>query len=457
MKYLLLSFLLYFQNLIFSLFSPFIFIPNPIEFILILLIIILLSKIKYFKPLILIWQALYVIHFSFISYFGSNVTSTDIYLFFTHITETFETLANMYQIIFIPAAIAMPIIFVIIKLNITKSTINNKLLILLIALCIYYLPAKQPYDASFAIIRESIDYFTKKPPIEHTVIKKEINTIPLKQKDINIILVLGESMRAKEYQQNNYSIFLKNHYKTIYSAATNTDVSIPMLINGADSPLNINFRQNLFRLAKKNDFTTSFITVQSSKSMKYIMPYLDTSSIDRLNIIGSRDDGSLADSIKNINFNDKNFLVMQMQGEHSPYIYFPKEYGVSDDPIANYNKSMIYSDKILREMISYIKVYSKKPTLFIFTSDHGQLIGTRGKFGHNRFEEEIYKVPLVIYEKESGINKEDISQINNHHDVYRLLHFTLGYSPKLNLSNDAKIKIYGTMITAEDGFIEILK
>lgn len=280
--------------------------------------------------------------------------------------------------------------------------------------------------------------------------KNEKIETPLRDSDINIVLIIGESMRAKEFQEEEYEMFEHFFYKTIYSGATATDVSLPLLINGATRPSEIDFSKNIFSLATNNNYTTSFISIQTKKSTRYIKPYLHQKKINNFNIVGSRDDKELLNLFENIDFNSTkaNFIVMQMQGQHSPYIYYEnyKKSTIQEQ----YTQSMHYSNRIILEMIEYIKSL-KKETLFIFTSDHGELLGERGKMGHNRFEKEIYRVPLILFHTLK--QKIDFQNIQSHHDIYTLMHYILGYAKELEFSQK-KIRVNGSMISEEDGFRE---
>ncbi|MEK6659806.1 MAG: sulfatase-like hydrolase/transferase [Campylobacterota bacterium] len=408
----------------------------------------LFSKLKRFKIFILIIQIFYLIHFIFISYFGNPIQYTDIYLFFTHITETFESVTAIYDITFYPLLIVAATSFIIMYIRYEKSKISTFLLSTFLLFSLLF--QDKMYDASLSLIKESAkSIFLKK---EKGDIQKsdDKNRVPLHKTDNNIILVIGESMRSRENLKERYDIFENYRYKTIKSGATNTDVSVPLLINGGISPQKINLDDNLFLLAKKNGYKTSFISAQNEKSLKYIEPYLHKEHIDTFKILGSRDDKELVSNLKDLLLEDKNFIVLQMQGEHSPYIYYENS-DRSDSVELRYHKSMQYSDVVLNQLINYVSSYSKKPFLFIFASDHGELIGHDGKTGHNRFEKEIYSVPLVIHS-----NLETyLEKLESHGDVYELMYHYLGYSKEFKLKERKKIRVYGTMITEEDGYIDI--
>ena len=92
----------------------------------------------------------------------------------------------------------------------------------------------------------------------------------------------------------------------------------------------------------------------------------------------------------------------------------------------------------------------KKPTIFIYTSDHGELIGRHGKIGHNTFQKEVYRVPLIIFDN----LKSDIKykSIKSHQDIYNLIFHLFGYSKEFKESSKP-IRVNGSMINEEDGYI----
>jgi len=440
--YFLFSLVFYSQNFFFSLFSAFVFVPSLSEFITLYLLVLIISKSSYSKFIFSIWSSLYLIHFSFISFFGREIASSDIYLFFTHIVETYETFSytlDRYIGVFILFLFLICLIFWI---DFKKIKANIYILLFLLVSVLFI--GKQTNDASFVLVNSLKDLsFLDTKTVELREGKK---LEPLRNSDVNIVLVIGESMRAKEYQDKEYEMFERYFYKTIYSGATSTDVSLPLLLNGAIKPSSIEMGKNLFILAKQNNFYTTFITAQTPHSMKYIKPYLFLKNIDDFRVLGTRDDMNLVDELQKMDNNHSNLFVLQMQGEHSPYKYYPNFKDI--DLNERYTQSMNYSNKIIMQMIAHIKKIDKR-TIFIFTSDHGELLGEGSMYGHNTFEEQVYRVPLIIVDNfNSDVLYEDIF---SHNDVYTLIYHSLGYSKILKYSQET-LRVNGSMINEEDGY-----
>lgn len=442
------SLLLYLQNFIYTFFSNSIFIPSLIEFFTIFFIVLLISKVNRYKNIIFIFiQSIYFIHFSFISYFGKDVTHIDMYLFITHITDTFETFFDILYIFTTPLIITLAVLIIIFRINLKEVKVNTLLILIPLFILLFYLP-KNIYDKNIIFFKELVNLSTLKHK-QIIIDKNDKQLKPLKSSNINIVFIIGESLRAKEHMEIKLDIFEEYNYKTIYSAATNTDVVLPLLLNGTNDLQELNLSNNLFKLAKNNNYTTSFISTQSKISLQYITPYLSKDHIDKFNIMGSRDDKDLLNKL-HLDKDKPILTIMQMQGSHSPYRYYPS-YDKDKNATINYYGSSYYSDKILSSLIKSVKEI-KKPTVFIFTSDHGEFIGLNGKYGHNSFEKEIYQVPFVVF---NNFDLDiDINKIVSHLDIYNLILWLISYKEQ-QIKAINPIIVNGTMITGEDGFIKI--
>lgn len=284
------------------------------------------------------------------------------------------------------------------------------------------------------------------------IITKETPLYPQREPDTNIVLIIGESMKYDDFVES--KLKAQGHlYKKIFAGGTNTDVSVPLLINAKTNPLKLSPQNetNLFRLAKKNHFSTTFISMQSEKSLEYIKPYLQLENIDQYKSYSKEKrapkfDFFLLEDLEKINFEKPNFIVLQQLGQHSPYHYFE---GEKSTPKENYKKSIEYSFAFYKKVYEQLQK-SKKPFIMIVTSDHGEFSGEDGRWGHNSFEKTIYEVPMFIATK-SPISQIDIQ---SHYHLSEYITYLLGYHDRLTFSTKKSI-INGTMINREDGFIEI--
>ncbi len=416
---------------------------------LILYLGIFFKKSLYFY---LSFSLLGLIHHIFFSYFQRYLTSADIYNFFTHIHETFETLFVLWSLFVIPIIIFFTIIIILWLLNkitiqkyILKPWIKYPLLGLLLFINLNSTMGLKLLDSLLALqSTTNSDLVHLESPLYP---KREVNT--------TIILILGESMKYNSYVEQ--KLKTQGHfYKKIYAGATNTDISLPLLLNKKNNTLQLSPKNqtNLFRLAKKSNFNTAFISIQSEKSLHYIKPYLQLSFVDTYKSFEKKSikpmyDLLLLDELKKIDLSKKSFIVLQQIGQHSPYHYFKGQ--KSDHNSKNYQKSVDYSFEFYHSLFLYLK-NMQQPFILIYTSDHGEFSGEDGRYGHNSFDPVIYEVPMFI--TSNSIMPPNYQQINSHYELSQFLIYLLGFEKELIFDNKKTI-INGTMLTREDGFIVI--
>ncbi len=411
---------------------------SPIYFGLFFLLVLFLER-KY----LLILASLSLIHQLFFSYFQREMTSADIYNFFTHMSETFESFFSLIMIVYKPIIFFILLVILIRpKPYALKSPYKYPLFIVLIMINLNSILGLKILPAFYGVFDK-----TNMP-----VTLAQTPLYPQRPADTNIILIIGESMKYDAFVENK----LKEQgyfYKKIYAGATNTDVSVPLLINNQTNPLKLSTKNetNLFRLAQKNHFQTTFISAQHGKNMKYIKPYLQLEHINHYKDYDNnapKFDFLLLEDLQKSDLTKPHFIVLEQIGEHSPYHFFK---GEKSTPQENYKRSVSYSFEFYKQVYNVLE-QSHKPFVLLYTSDHGEFTGEKGRWGHNAFEKTIYEVPLFIT---SNIPlPEHYHDINSHHHLAEFITYLLGYHDTLELSADKPI-INGTMITREDGFITI--
>ncbi len=409
----------------------------------------------FFKPYRFVYLLLIffgAIHHLFFSYFQRSVTSADIYLFFTHTEETFESFYFLYSLFVL--AFSLMILALLFLWRLKKITIEPYALKVWIKYPIFLLLAVFSLNASMGL--QLVNAISKLSFQESKSLKlKEMPLYPAREANLNIVLLLGESMKYNAYVESK----LKEQnffYKKIYSGATNTDVAIPLLLNTKTNPLELNHKNetNLFRLAKKNHFTNTFVSIQSEKSLHYIKPYLQAEYIDHYKSHTKEErkpsfDFLLLDALRETDLSKNNFIVFQQIGQHSPYKYFKAE--VSNIPAENYYRSIDYSFKLYKQIYKELTA-TKKPFIFIYVSDHGEFTGENGRYGHNSFDRSIYEVPMFIT---SNIDlPKAYRDIRSHYQLSQFITYLLGYKKQLQFLESTSI-VNGTMLSREDGFIEI--
>ena len=130
---------------------------------------------------------------------------------------------------------------------------------------------------------------------------------------------------------------------------------------------------------------------------------------------------------------DRNFIILHQRNSHAPYAsnythrpefnVFPTENQPREVyQVNSYDNSMLYSDWFYSEIIRHFKGMSDKWKSCIFiTSDHGEMFGENGLWGHNHLDIENFRVPFIYY----GVGME--SEFNEKVKKYGIVtHYDLG-------------------------------
>jgi glucan phosphoethanolaminetransferase (alkaline phosphatase superfamily) len=351
--------------------------------------------------------------------------------------------------------------------NITQSAIKNGL-----------------YSFSYFIAfqtKKTLGFNKEMPDYE----KYQINKIP--SIDANIVVIMGESLSTLNMGLYDYErqttpnlTKLKSDPNFVYrhslSSAVSTRVSLALFFNTVYEPDNISHLQSmdtsLFRLAKQSGFNTHYITTQKnaggltySFSLKDIDTWKDDS---HLNHYRSKYDDRLLLELNemDLDYSKPQFITLQMRSAHTPYIdNYPKEFEVYPVDNVNYNaylknsydNSVKFNDKVITDIFNFF-ADTKRPTYIFLTSDHGELTGQNGRFGHNQVDLEIAKVPFLFYG--ANLTKDAITSVSqelgilpNHYTISKKIAKLLGYE----ISNpNEKENIYflnGTAVFGEAGFM----
>jgi len=240
----------------------------------------------------------------------------------------------------------------------------------------------------------------------------------------NIVVVMGESLNPGHmglfgYERNTTPYFsaLKNDpnlvYRKIYSGGVSTKVSVPSFFNLKREPENVQTmyqrEANLFRLAKSRGMHTWFLSTQSAN----LATYADGGSVDHFEAredhlaeIKKRKDLVLLDMLQQVDFSKPNFVVLHERGSHSPYEKyhtdafrtFPEDVGDMDAfRINTYDNSILFSDYVHHKLLEQLRQRSRLPTYVLFTGDHGELLGDKGRWGHSILDPNTATVPFIVY------------------------------------------------------------
>ncbi len=287
-----------------------------------------------------------------------------------------------------------------------------------------------------------------------------LREIPLPQKGFSVILVMGESFTFRRMSLYGYhritTPFLERLAsenrliaKKGLSAANATRSTMPMFYNLQYNPLNSEVLQaqeaNLFRLAKKHGFRTVYISAQKANCLNGVRTrFIDTMiTYDTSSAIFDRfHDDALLRLLKTVILTDRNFIVLHQRNIHAPYAKnyahrpriarFPTK-GLDFKTASGnaYDNAVLYNDFLYRRLIEYVGSRFRTPVYVFFTSDHSELFGQHGLFGHDHLVLDSYEVPIMFY----GLRpeKDFVERFNKlswptHYELGKMIADRLGFT-----------------------------
>jgi glucan phosphoethanolaminetransferase (alkaline phosphatase superfamily) len=173
-------------------------------------------------------------------------------------------------------------------------------------------------------------------------------------------------------------------------------------------------RHPLFKLAKEQGFSTYLISAQATELNRMVgLKYIDNAIFyeDKKEMFDNNGDDALLSLLSEIDLSksDKNFIVIHQYNMHSPYhLRYKHRKDEFDKFEYSYNNAMLYQDYLLKEFIDYLRKKSKNTFYLFITSDHGELTGQDGKYGHVLPLPEVANVPIMLYtnDKKNHIKNE---------------------------------------------------
>ncbi|WP_299843996.1 sulfatase-like hydrolase/transferase [uncultured Roseovarius sp.] len=299
--------------------------------------------------------------------------------------------------------------------------------------------------------------------------------VALSSPDVNIIVILNETVRAESLSVLGYERKttprldqIEDLYaSSIYSSGTMTRTSFAGLINRLKYPgIGTQFLSQsncLFRLAKKNGFKTHFHYSHDRDVADTLLPLMSSKSIDSIRVstdappeMRSFDD-SLAYHLEQIDYDDRNFIVIGPSGAHSPYAEkSPEAFKKFGD---EYHNAIHYTDHVVGGLIEQLRQHSTKPTYVMMTSDHGELLKGEGmRRGHGWFKNEVFNVPflfLPINAPDPADTMSEVRKVQSHFDMATLVLRLMGYDLAVQDASEKEIFINGSDLSGLAGQLRL--
>ncbi len=276
------------------------------------------------------------------------------------------------------------------------------------------------------------------------------------QDSIQFIFVLGESVRADHLQLNGYereTMPLLNKrtnlisYPNAFTPNTSTSLSVPQILSNASIFDDYKDEKiSLIDVLNRAEIPTIWIGnqtpersyiyfIKNSQKKFYIDPTHSEFSFNK-----ELDDKMIPVLRKELKSDGNQFITIHMMGSHwwyenrydsrfrkfTPVIkskYVPSN--SSEEMINSYDNTIVYLDYFLNELISGLEK-SNNPTILVYVSDHGELLGENGKWLHAQAGNEHAVNPAVIVwysQKFSEKFPEKVQQLHNNQTKYLPLDF----------------------------------
>lgn len=436
-----------------------------------------------------ILQALALWH---IGYFGSEVFPEQIMLASENVNENatevlFSTVQHIHRLWI--GLLLTPVVYGILYIWIKRQNIRlwfaDMLFIIIISVVIIravfypslYLLYPHAHYPSFFNVLNSFAIAGLRPLqiIKTNYLPYHLHfTVP---KAKNIILVMGESVSSDYMQLFGYKYantpYLQKlaeskaiYYQKGYAGAVMTNVALNTFFNLIYEPNNFhlmnNQHTNLFHLAKQQGYKTFLISMQSA-SLFY---GIGLNNIDVLKTKedfpphqyqGKRDE-LLLEELAQLPLGEKNFIVLHQRNIHSPYeenyqhlIDWPNIGETEGHIINTYNNAMLLNDKIWHDIIAIAKNKVHDGYVF-FTSDHAEMLGEEGRYGHGHLHVACAKVPFIIAPLQY---EEQQYMVNTHWQLGLLIAEKMGVIVNNPNYNSDKHYIHGFNLQTDPNYLSI--
>lgn len=311
------------------------------------------------------------------------------------------------------------------------------------------------------------------------------------EKPCNIVYIIGESCNYRHMSLFGYDVHDttprlrelakgKDFYYTVgISGANSTAASTKFIANVLREPNNLiqmtSEKTNLFNLAKKSGFTTFYLSTQTDFLLASIggfasIDYFMTRDTSPLQVLVKRD-LYLHELIKEHrqHYGNKNLIVLHQYSVHAPY---KKTYGAGYEAetvfsgqknslFDEYDNAMLYNDYLISEIFNFFNK-SDDPYYIIWASDHNELLGEHGMWGHasgNLVPEASY-IPVLIQTNDSEfLDKFKSIPYITHYEIAKLLAQRIGFDI-LNPNEEKEPNVFftdGPDYTGKCGYFRFVK
>jgi hypothetical protein len=124
----------------------------------------------------------------------------------------------------------------------------------------------------------------------------------------------------------------------------------------------------------------------------------------------------------------------------------------ANERVDSYDNAVLYFDFVLKNIFNFFKKQMENGGYFIFVSDHGQVFGENGFYGHNKLDLSVAEVPFFSY----GDSKIPI-KMPSQYEIAEWTGSLLGYKFVNPNFKDNTFYIHGNNFLSDYEFISYIK
>lgn len=282
----------------------------------------------------------------------------------------------------------------------------------------------------FNFITALKEYFNQNEIHFKTIKKKPKTTVD----SLNIVFILGESVRADHLQLNGYNrkttplLAKRNNiisFPNTFTPLTYTAISVPQILTNASIyDKNKTAKYSLIDVLNNSGIQTNWIGNQTpeksyevfinqSKFKKILDPLHSELSFQK-----EYDEKLIPEFKKIYNPHKNQFTLIHMMGSHWWYeTRYPKSFSIfkptikskyvpsntKQEMINSYDNTLLYLDFFIDQIIKKVEQNNSK-TIVIYLSDHGELLGENGLWLHAQPGKESENPAMLIWYSDNFYN-----------------------------------------------------
>ncbi|MGK0674469.1 MAG: phosphoethanolamine transferase [Halothiobacillaceae bacterium] len=300
-----------------------------------------------------------------------------------------------------------------------------------------------------------------------------------------IVLVMGESLTYKHMQLFGYARETTPRlmawrddpafvHRPAIAAGVSTRVSLPHFFNVVREPSNLlqmtRGETNLIRLARARGMKTYYISAQTADLVAHTggeHADLLLTQEDMLPDYERKRDDILLEQLTRLPLDEPAFIVLHQRNSHNPYekssLPHYWKWPIEDLPrhayaVNSYDNAIRHTDALLDGILRQLRERSRLPAYFIFTADHGEMMGEHGRYGHTLLEPDVARVPFLFYATDAQSDwLQAARQLEepSHYEIGLLLARMLGF--RIDNPNDdgRTLFVSGADLRGRMGWMEI--